>query len=90
VDKKVGCTGDGSILNLLGKVSSSGLQKQSYWAGMYYEQQRAKGKSHQLAVRALAYKWVRIVYRCWKTRTAYDEASYLKALKETNSPLLAA
>jgi transposase len=64
--------------------------KQSYWAGLYYEQQRAKGKSHQSAVRALAYKWVRIVYKCWKTRTPYDESRYLKALKERNSPLLAA
>ncbi len=64
--------------------------KQSYWAGLYYEQQRAKGKSHQSAVRALAYKWVRIVYRCWKTRTPYDESTYLKALKERNSSLLAA
>jgi transposase len=42
---------------------------QSYWAGLYCAQQRAKGKSHQSAVRALAYKWVRIVYKCWKTRT---------------------
>jgi hypothetical protein len=63
---------------------------QSYWAGLYYAQQRAKGKSHQLAVRALAYKWVRIVYRCWKTRTPYDESTYLKALKERDSPLLPA
>jgi hypothetical protein len=57
---------------------------------LYYEQQRAKGKSHQSAVRALAYKWVRIVYRCWKTRTPYDESKYLKALKERNSSLLTA
>ena len=62
--------------------------KQSYWAGLYYNQQRAKGKSHQTAVRALAYKWVRIVYRCWKSRTLYDESKFLKALKERKSPLL--
>ena len=62
----------------------------SYWAGLYYNQQRAKGKSHQSAVRALAFKWVRIVFRCWKTKIPYDESKYLKALKERNSPLLAA
>jgi hypothetical protein len=62
----------------------------SYWAGLYYNQQRAKGKSHQSAVRALAFKWVRIVFRCWKTKVPYDESKYLKALKERNSPLLAA
>ena len=60
----------------------------SYWAEIYYQGQRRKGKSHQSAIRALAYKWIRIIYRCWKTRTCYDEAKYLRALKERNSPLL--
>ena len=60
----------------------------SYWAGLYYHQQRAKGCSHQAAVRALAFKWIRILYRCWKTRTPYDETRYLKALQERGSPLL--
>ena len=63
---------------------------QSYWAGLYYAKQKAKGKSHQQSVRALAYKWVRIVYRCWKSKTPYDESKYLKALEARNSPLLAA
>jgi transposase len=60
----------------------------SYWAGLYYYQQRAKGCSHQAAVRALAFKWIRILYRCWKTRMPYDETRYLKALQERGSPLL--
>ena len=60
----------------------------SYWAGLYYYQQRGKGCSHQAAVRALAFKWIRILYRCWKSRTPYDEAKYLKALQERGSPLL--
>jgi hypothetical protein len=38
----------------------------SYWAGAYYQQQRRKGKSHAMAVRALAFKWIRILYRCCK------------------------
>ena len=61
---------------------------QSYWAGLYYEKQRAKGKAHQTAVRALAFKWARIVFKCWQTKTPYNEARYLKALKERNSSLL--
>ncbi|WP_047686317.1 MULTISPECIES: IS110 family transposase [Xenorhabdus] len=60
----------------------------SYWAKLYYQGQREKGKSHQSAIRALAFKWIRIIYRCWKTRTCYDEAKYLLALKDRNSPLL--
>lgn len=60
----------------------------SYWANLYYYQQRAKGCSYQAALRALAFKWIRILYRCWVTRTPYDEATYLKALRERGSPLL--
>jgi transposase len=60
----------------------------SYWAGLYYRQQRDKGCSHQAAVRALAFKWIRILYRCWQTNTPYNETLYLKALKRRGSPLL--
>ena len=60
----------------------------SYWAGAYYRQQRDKGSSHRAAVRALAFKWIRILYRCWQTRTPYNEAIYLNALKRRGSPLL--
>ena len=60
----------------------------SYWAGLYYYQQRAKGCSYQAAVRSLAFKWIRILYRCWVTRTPYDENKYLKVLKKRGSPLL--
>ena len=61
---------------------------QSYWAEIYYQQQREKGNSHQKAVRSLAFKWIRIVYRCWKTKEPYNEAKYLRALRDRNSPLL--
>jgi hypothetical protein len=60
----------------------------SYWARLFYEQQRAKGSSHQAALRALAFKWIRILTRCWQDRTQYDEATYLTALKRRASPLL--
>ena len=60
----------------------------SFWAGAYYRQQRAKGSTHQAAVRALAFKWIRILYRCWQTRTRYDETTYLNALRKRGSPLL--
>lgn len=60
----------------------------SFWAGAYYRQQRDKGCTHQAAVRALAFKWIRILYRCWKERTPYDESTYLNALRRRGSPLL--
>lgn len=60
----------------------------SFWAKCYYEQQIAKGKHHNTAVRSLAFKWIRIMYRCWKERKPYDEAAYLISLKERGSSLL--
>jgi transposase len=60
----------------------------SFWAGQYYRQQRAKGSTYQAAVRALAFKWIRILYRCWQTGKPYDESTYLKALEQRGSPLL--
>jgi len=60
----------------------------SFWAAAYYQQQRAKGSTHPAAVRALAFKWTRILYRCWKTQTPYDESTYLNALRKRGSPLL--
>jgi transposase len=62
--------------------------RHSFWAQAYYQQQRDKGKAHQAAVRALAFKWLRILYRCWQERTPYDESIYLQALKRRNAPLL--
>jgi len=53
-----------------------------------YQQQRDKGKAHQAAVRALAFKWIRILYRCWQNRTPYDESIYLQALNRRSAPLL--
>ena len=59
-----------------------------YCAKLFYEQQRARGSSHQAALRALAFKWIRIVHRCWHNHTPYDEATYLNALRRRGSPLL--
>ncbi len=58
------------------------------WAKAFYESQRAKNKRHHTAIRALAFKWIRILYHCWKTNTPYDETVYLAALQRRNSPLL--
>ena len=47
--------------------------QQSEWARAYYDHLRNdKNKSHQVAVRSLAFKWLRIIYRCWKDSKPYD------------------
>lgn len=60
----------------------------SFWAQAFYRQRRQQGQSHQAAVRALAFKWIRIVFRCWQDRRLYDESVYLAALQHRGSPLL--
>jgi hypothetical protein len=45
----------------------------SLWASEFYDDQRKNGKPHQMAIRALAFKWIRILYRCWQERQPYDE-----------------
>jgi Transposase IS116/IS110/IS902 family len=58
------------------------------WAQVESQQQRAKGKAPHVAVRALAFKWMRILYRGWQARTPYDESVYLQALQRRSAPLL--
>ena len=52
----------------------------SQWARDYYDGQRAKGKRRNTVIRSLAFKWIRILFRCWKDRKPYDEAACRSAL----------
>ncbi|QHI68723.1 transposase [Tichowtungia aerotolerans] len=61
--------------------------KHSIWARAFYIQARERGMGHHQAVRALAYKWIRILYKCWKERVPYDELHYLSVLKKRGSNL---
>ncbi|HEY0158253.1 MAG TPA: IS110 family transposase [Thermoanaerobaculia bacterium] len=59
----------------------------SVWARAFYKQQRARGHGQHEAIRTLAYRWIRILYACWKNRTAYDETRYLQQLAKRGSGL---
>jgi transposase len=60
----------------------------SRWAAAYYGQQRDKGCGHHTAVRALAYKWQRIIWKCWQSHSIYKEEIYEGALKKNQSALI--
>jgi transposase len=62
--------------------------RHSFWARAFYQHQRELGKTHQMAVRALAFKWIRILWRCWQDRKPYNETTYLMSLQDKGSPLL--
>lgn len=59
------------------------------WAAACYLEQRTRGKGHHTAVRALAYKWQRVIFRCWQDRKPYNDQTYEAALKKSGSPLVA-
>ncbi len=61
----------------------------SRWAAAYYLQQRTKGASHHTAVRALAFKWQRVIWRCWQNRTPYRDELYEATLRRRGSPVVA-
>ena len=50
--------------------------------------QRDKGNSHPAAMWALAFKWIRILFRCWQKQELYDEAKYVAALERKGSPIV--
>jgi hypothetical protein len=60
------------------------------WAHAYYYRQKAAGKSRQAILRSLAFKWIRILWKCWQTGVPYDDGQYLAALKRRGSPLIEA
>jgi transposase len=60
------------------------------WAHLYYDQQKQRGKDHHAAVRSLAFKWIRIAFRCWQDRVPYDDARYVASLRRHGSPIAAA
>jgi len=57
------------------------------WARAYWQQQRARKIGHWAIMRSLAYKWIRVLHRCWSDRVPYDEARYVAALERAGSPV---
>lgn len=60
---------------------------QSAWAKAYYAERKRMGHGRNDTLRKLAFKWIRIMYRCWKDKTPYDEDRYLAALEKRGSHL---
>jgi transposase len=49
---------------------------QSGWAREFYDLQRARGKTHHAALRALGNRWLEIVWHCLMRGQLYDEATH--------------
>jgi transposase len=55
------------------------------WARNYVEYYTGRGKRYQTVIRSLAYKWITILFRCWKNKTPYDDVKYQAALVKHGS-----
>jgi len=63
--------------------------RSSRWAKAYVDMRRAQGRKYHEILRALAFKWQRILFRCWQTREVYNEDRYLQRLRAAGSKLVA-
>lgn len=60
----------------------------SAWAQAYVRMRTAAGDRYHVILRALAFKWQRILFHCWKNRELYDEQRHLQQLRATGSKLV--
>jgi len=59
----------------------------SGWARSYYNEQIARGHSNSRAFRALANRWMVIVWKLWQTNEPYDEAKHVANRSRNKRPL---
>jgi len=52
----------------------------SEWARAYYDRCRKRGHRHHHALRALAAKWLKIIFVLWSRQVAYDENRHLATM----------
>jgi transposase len=62
----------------------------SAWARAVYQEHREHHEEigHHQAVRALAFRWIRILFRLWKTGELYDEQRHIDTLRKKQSPIV--
>src|SRR5439155_26623076 len=51
--------------------------RRSGWAREFYDAQRARGKNHHAALRALGNRWLEILWHCLHRGVLYDEAVHV-------------
>ncbi len=63
---------------------ASAAAKWCPWSKAFYEMWKAKGMKRHAILRKLAYKWIRILFRCWKT----PPSTIHNATKQSSKPRL--
>jgi transposase len=62
----------------------------SVWARAFYDGQRAGGKGHHAALRALGNRWLEVLWHCLRKGVPYDEAVHAanreRSIRKTTTP----
>lgn len=58
-------------------------RRSSDWAQQRYAAARARGQRHPHALRTIGRAWLRIIWACWRTKTAYDPTRHQAAKQPT-------
>lgn len=56
------------------------------WARAFYDYRKQRGDTNSTALRKLADKWLKIIFRMIETQQDYEEEKYLKSLQKNQSP----
>jgi transposase len=59
------------------------------WAETYYRRKREEGKSHACALRCLAQRWLKILWKMWQTGRRYDAELHQRNCDESARQLTA-
>ena len=60
--------------------------RRSAWAKDFYDTQRARGKNHNAALRALGNRWLEILWHCLTRQVPYDKATHAANRNRALSP----
>ncbi len=60
----------------------------STWANAYFKYKQKNGESTNSILRKIAFKWMRIIWRCLENNQNYDEQKYIQTLKKNNVPYI--
>jgi hypothetical protein len=72
---------------VVGLVARYPTREQAQKAGKTKLRKLFYGKSSQTAKHALAFQWIRIIFRLWQSKIAYSDSHYTQRLNATGSPL---
>ncbi|MDP9343677.1 MAG: transposase [Actinomycetota bacterium] len=61
----------------------------SGWAREFYDAQRARGKTHHAALRALGNRWLEVLWHCLRKGVSYDEATHVANRERALKPVAA-